>query len=221
MKKLFDKITGHHETKPEEATKDLTCAVATEERKVVEKPPIVTQVEHRHEVEVVQPVIHREREQTEVHQVVENIYEKDVKPKVVHERSLEPEVKVPIGRLDEKRLYEVPLPAGVSAGHKTTPVEHETFIKEPIVVEVAVKKHVDVVQPVVHRDVYEEDVTYTTKPIFEKVIEKPVVVHEDVNVLPVVEVMPACAVAAPVAAEVVVAPAVVCPPGTVKTGEKK
>jgi len=147
----------------------------------LEKAPIIEETSHHREVEVVQPVVHREREQQEVHQVVENIFEREVRPTTLMERELPAVYKADVvkAKIDEAKLYSVTdlKPAVIVA-----PVETERVVKEPIVIETLKKKVIEVVQPVIHRETFETNVTYSTQPIFEKVIEEPVVVREVVNV---------------------------------------
>ena len=51
---------------------------------IVHDPKVVEHVSHKH-VEEVQPVVHKDAEQTHVHPKVEHTYEHEVKPTEVHE----------------------------------------------------------------------------------------------------------------------------------------
>lgn len=66
----------------------------------VEKPAVVQEIVKQRTVEEIQPVVHREREQLEIREEVQPIYEQTVLPTVVEEKRLEPEIReeVRLGR---------------------------------------------------------------------------------------------------------------------------
>jgi len=97
--------------------------------------------------EEIQPVIHRDREQLEIREELQPIYEKTVRPTIVEERQLAAEFK------PELRMGA--MPAIAEGPRSSTFVENtmvDTFVKPPIVEEVIHKKIVEEVQPVIHRE---------------------------------------------------------------------
>jgi len=165
------------------ATTSATVETAAPTIDHVERPTLVEERAHRKEVEVVQPVIHREREQREVHQVIENIYERQVKPTVVREQQLASEYRPDVRVItpEEEREYMNVQVTGLRTTIEHAPIEHERVVKEPIVLETIKKKIIEVIQPVIHRETFETEVTYSTQPIYEKVVEEPVIVRETIT----------------------------------------
>jgi len=169
---------GNSFTEREEVLVDTTMPATTNVREVaaeverVEKAPVVQEVIKPGVREEIQPVIHREREQTEIREQVQPIFEKSVAPTIVEERQLAPEIK------PEVRLGSMPVIAeGPRSSTLVEAEQRETLVKAPIVEETVHKRIVEEVQPVIHREVVAPVVIQETKPIYEKVVEAPVVTY--------------------------------------------
>jgi len=120
--------------------------------------------------EEIQPVIHRDREQLEIREEIQPIYEKSVRGTIVENRSLPAEVRPDV------RLGSMPVLQQGPRGSVIVEAEHkEAFVKPAVVEETIHKKIIEEVQPVIHREVIAPRVIRETQPIFEKVIEAPVV----------------------------------------------
>jgi hypothetical protein len=135
------------------------------------------------EIEKVQPVVHIDREQTEVRQVVQPILEKEVRPTLITKTAKE----VELGTRQEKATgVPTPLEGGRSLGaapaiqSKTEFLGVEKKREEfaPIVEETVHKKIIEQVTPVVEREVVIPHVIEQTKHIHETIHEKEVVTHE-------------------------------------------
>jgi hypothetical protein len=132
--------------------------------------------------EKVQPVVHIDREQTEVRQVVQPIAEKEVRPTLVTKTAKE----VELGTRQEKASG-VPTPlenrslgAAPDVKSKTEflGVERQRQEFKPIVEESVHKRVIEQVTPVIEREVVVPHVIEQTKHIHETVKEDKVVTHE-------------------------------------------
>jgi len=137
---------------------------------VRERAPVVQEVIKPGLREEIQPVIHRQREQLEIREEIQPIYEKSVRGTIVENRSLPAEIRPDV------RMGAMPILQEGPRGSVVVQAEHrEAFVKPPLVEETIHKKIIEEVQPVIHREVIAPRVIHETKPIFEKVIEAPVV----------------------------------------------
>jgi len=141
-------------------------------QQVIEKTPVFHERIRKEEVEEVQPVIHREHERTEVHQILQPMYEGQIAPAHVLQKQLPAEVLPTI----TKGMY-VPPP---SEQNTTEWVESERIMvqKSPIVMETETKKIIEEIQPVIYKETVQPTIIRETKPIYEKIVEAPVVVKE-------------------------------------------
>jgi transcriptional regulator with PAS, ATPase and Fis domain len=135
------------------------------------------------EIEKVQPVVHIDREQTEVRQVVQPILEKEVRPTLVTKTTKE----VELGTRQEKASgLPTPLEQGRNLGvapdiksrTEFLGVEKQRQELKPIVEETIHKKIIEQVTPVVEREVVVPHVIEQTKHIHENIQEAKVVTHE-------------------------------------------
>jgi len=145
---------------------------------VLRRAPVVREVIHPLEKHEVSPVIYREREKTEIRQVEQPIYETIQKPTIVREASLpaetRPVVQAQMGDFDlrYKEGMQQYQPSVTYA-----PVEREVVTKAPVVIE-TIRKHVkEEIQPVIYREVLQQEVIRETKPIYEKIVEAPSLVR--------------------------------------------
>jgi len=138
--------------------------------------------EHIHPVEKieVQPVLHRERQQMEVHQVVQPINEREVLPAVIQEKELPAQYIGDFVESDEASKREYAL--GATKYESTVEVDgvrRIRIVKEPIVEEVIRKTIIEEIQPVIHKETIAPVVIKETLPLYEKVVEAPVIVQEE------------------------------------------
>jgi len=159
---------------------------------VREKAPVVQEVIRPGVREEIQPVVHRDREQLEIREEIQPIYETNVRPTVVEQRELAPQMRADV------RTGIMPVIAEGPRSNVITEAEHvEVMTKAPIVEEIVHKKIIEEVQPVIHRETIAPKVIQEVQPIYEKVIEAPVVTY---TTLPAVYSSAPTMVTAPVVA---------------------
>jgi len=136
----------------------------------VEKAPVIQEVIKPGVVEEIQPVIHREREQLEIKEELQPIYETTVRPTIVEQRQLAPEVR------PEIRVGNLPV---IAEGPRSSTVIQDTqvntVVRAPIVEETVHKKIIEEIQPVIHRETIAPKVIHERKDIYEKIVEPPTV----------------------------------------------
>jgi hypothetical protein len=139
-----------------------------------EKPPVIREIVHPSEKHEVNPIIYREREQTEIRQVEQPIYETLRRPTIVIEKALPAENRPVIQ--PQATDFDLKYREGLDkykSSVEYAPVETETITKPPVVIE-TIRKHVrEEIQPVIFREIYEPHVIKETRPIYEKIIEAP------------------------------------------------
>lgn len=138
--------------------------------------------EHIHPVEKieVQPVLHRERQQMEVHQVVQPINEREVLPAVIQERELPAQY---IGDFVESdALSKEEYAQGAMKYESTVEVDgvrRIRIVKAPIVEEVIRKTIIEEIQPVIHKETIAPVIIRETLPLYEKIVEAPIIIQEE------------------------------------------
>jgi len=148
-------------------------------REVHEKPTIVRETILPEERIEIQPVVHRERDQLEVHEVVQPMKERDILPtKMVH-ATLPAETRAPLIENDVafKTQYREASTKFVPTT-QTAAVRSETIQKAPIIEEHVNRKIVEEIQPVLYKETIVPVVVHETQPIYEKVVEAPTIVTE-------------------------------------------
>ncbi|PRP78936.1 hypothetical protein PROFUN_13230 [Planoprotostelium fungivorum] len=136
----------------------VTCE---REVQLVEKPTVVREHIHNVEKEEIQPIIHREVEQTEVHQITQKLHETEVKPTIVQHLELAPQIRAPL------IIESEPVPSDVILASTTTSQKLKTTeTLEPIVKERIRKIIVEEVQPVVDRDMVHVTIVKQTLPLY-------------------------------------------------------
>jgi len=131
----------------------------------------------KEEVEEIQPVIHRERERTEVHQVTQPIYESETRALSIHEQMLPAETKETVREslsADFMEQYKV----NDQSTSEFTGTERVKIEKPAIIVESEKRRIVEEVQPIIYKEIVEPHVFKTTLPIYEKIVEAPTIVKE-------------------------------------------
>ena len=134
------------------------------------------------EIEKVQPVVHIDREQTEIRQVVQPIIEKEVRPTLITKTAKEVELGV---RQEKASGLPTPLEGrslgaapAIQSKTEFLGVEKKREEFAPIVEETIHKKIIEQVTPVVEREVVIPHVIEQTKHIHETIQEKEVITHE-------------------------------------------
>jgi hypothetical protein len=178
-----DAETALERVKREEIREGIqTTASVREPVNLVTVPKEAILQEHIHPVEKVevQPILHRERQQMEVHQIVQPIEAREVLPAVVQEKELPPQFIGDFVESDEasrERYVQ-----GAMKYESTVDVDglrRIRIIKEPIVEEVIKKTIIEEVQPVIHKETIAPVLIKETLPLYEKVVEAPVIVQEE------------------------------------------
>jgi len=140
------------------------------------RPAVIHEKVFPVEREEIQPIIHRDREKTEILQVEAPVYESEIRPTVIHERQLPAEVRPQI--VASSAEAEIKLREFQQLHHSTTEraaIEHRV-VEKPAIIEEHIKKTViEEVQPVVHKEVVEPHIIREVKPIYEKIVEAPTV----------------------------------------------
>jgi hypothetical protein len=180
---LEDVETAVEHIKSEEIREGFQTTVSTREPvSLVTVPKEAVIQEHIHPVEKieVQPILHRQRQQMEVHQIMQPISEREVLPAVVQEVELSPQY---IGDFVEndtasKELY-VEGATKYESAVDVDGVRRIKVFKEPIVEETIRKTIIEEVQPVIHKETIAPVVIKETLPLYEKVVEAPVIVQEE------------------------------------------
>eukprot|EP01118_Nematostelium_gracile_P002284 TRINITY_DN1251_c0_g1_i5.p1 TRINITY_DN1251_c0_g1~~TRINITY_DN1251_c0_g1_i5.p1 ORF type:complete len:317 (+),score=108.15 TRINITY_DN1251_c0_g1_i5:41-952(+) len=144
----------------------------------VAKETVIREVVHPVEEEIIQPVIHRERQQTEIHRVQQDIAERNILPTVYQDKMLAAEYRGDYTRSRDFLAEETNTRAAVVSTRDIDAVQHHKVINAPIVEETIKKTVIEVVQPVVHRETTAPVVIRETLPIYEKVIEEPIVYND-------------------------------------------
>jgi len=145
---------------------------------ITQQPPLIHQTAVKEvvkpiQVEEIQPVVHRQIETTEIHQVKQPIYERNVLPTQVQDRVLPTTVKPDVvfgGR-----------PPAMIEEPSTRVVENvqASTITKPAIVEETFRPHiVEEIQPVVFRETVAPSVVREVQPINERIIQQPVVIQE-------------------------------------------
>jgi hypothetical protein len=139
----------------------------------IEIPTVVHEHIHPYTREVVQPVIFRDREQTEIQQVIKNLHETQIQPTLFISKDLPAETREVVYQEDKGIRQNLALP---SVEVDSTVYEKE--IMEPIIQETIHKRIVREIQPVVERDVIQTTIIKENLPIYEKIVEAPRVTTE-------------------------------------------
>jgi len=135
---------------------------------VQEKAAVIHERIRKEEVEEIQPIIHREHERLEVHQILQPMVEQIVQPTVIQERSLAAETRPLINRGGY---------AGSATLQGSTDVQnfHKVVEKAPILIDSERRKVLEEIQPVLYKEILQPTIIRETKDIYEKVIEAPLI----------------------------------------------
>jgi len=158
-----------------------------------ERPTIIRENVLPTEKIEIQPVIHREREQLEVHEVYQPFHERDIAPTILKHETLPAQVR-PEWResdLNFQEKYKAATTKYSSEVHNQ-PIQREVINRAPIVEEHISKKIIEEVQPVLYRETVKPVFVEETQPIYERVVDAPVMFEETRNLVDLgVKVLPA------------------------------
>jgi hypothetical protein len=141
---------------------------------VVKRTPVVREFIRPHEFHEVKPVIYRERENLEVRQIEQPIYETVRHAPVVRECALPAENRPVIqpNLVSFEQAYNEEL-TKYKSGVEYAPIERETVTRPPVVIETIRKRVKEEIQPVIYREILQEEIVRETQPIYEKIFEAP------------------------------------------------
>jgi len=151
------------------------------EKTEILRVPVIEQVIKPRELIEVQPVVVREREQTEVHEVVQPIHEREVLPPVIDTQEL-PTVEGEIVESHEefeKEYNEVT--EKFKSSVQVEDVHKERIVNKPIVQEVVHKKMIEEIQPVIHKETVVPHILREKVPIHEHIVEAPKLIQENME----------------------------------------
>lgn len=136
---------------------------------VIEKQPAIHEEIRKELVEEVQPVVNVEKLKTEVHQVTQPLFDKEVRAVQIQNRTLATEV------LPEVRVEGRGAPAlGEFSTTRYLDTATVTVEKPALYNEIEKKQIIEEIQPVVYKETIVPTVIQETKPIYQKVVEGPV-----------------------------------------------
>jgi len=164
------------QTAPLQEDVNLTSRSQPDRLERIEKQQVVR--EHIHPVmkEEIQPVIYREREQLDVKQVTQMLHETQIQPTTVEERQLPAQYRENVYQNNRPVQENIVLPS-----RDVEQTSHTRIVHEPIVNETIRKTVVEEIQPVVERDVYQPTLVQTERPIYEKIVEAPIVTRQVID----------------------------------------
>jgi len=136
---------------------------------VIEKPVAIHEEIRREMVEEIQPVINVEKLKTEVHQVTQPLFDKEVKAVSIENRTLATEV-----------LPEVLIAGrGVNMANDVSTTKYldttTVVVEKPAQFhEVERRQIIEEIQPVIYKETVVPSVIQETKPVYQKIVEGPV-----------------------------------------------
>jgi len=148
-------------------TQQQSATAATVERRVADAA-LGEERLHIREKEIIQPVITRDIDKTEIRQVVQPVHEEKVldtqlREKVLATQNIEKDMSRPVA------------PIAVPTARSETDKQTQRVEQAPIIEERIHKKIIEDVQPVIYRDVIQNEEVLIKQPIHEHIVEAPVV----------------------------------------------
>jgi hypothetical protein len=146
----------------------------------IEKPIIVHERVLPSQRTEVQPVIHRDREQVEYHEVLQPMKERDIAPTQVQRMELPAqrfETRIPDAQFQEK-YRELSARGNYRSDICTAPLTTEQCERAPLIDEIVHRKIIEEVQPVLYKETVRPVVVQATKPIYEHIVEAPTLCEE-------------------------------------------
>jgi len=137
-----------------------------------ERPAVVKERILAVEEESIQPIIHREVEKREIHEILQPIHERQVLAPTFEEKQLQAEFRPVIGGYAPRQA------AFVAPSVEYAPKERTQIVRPPIIEETIRKTVIEEVQPVIHREVVKPHIIRQTQNIYEKILEPEVILKE-------------------------------------------
>jgi len=177
--KSSDTLKFEEKAKTEKYSGQVFKSTGPITEEITQKSKIVQETVVPTKKEVIQPVIMREREQIEINQVVQPYEQTEVLPAIVKERELPSEYREYRQGMSEetKREYKEEATKFKSTV-EYAPVEYQRIEKAPVIHETVHKIVKTEVQPVIYKQTIQPEIVKEVKPIYEKIVEAPIVHHE-------------------------------------------
>jgi hypothetical protein len=140
----------------------------------LERPTIIQETIRPSERIEVQPLVHIDKDQVEVHKVVQPMRERDIAPTRVEHVSMAPQHMEYAAPQTQFRSTQ-PI---IQPRTMVEPLQRSTLERPPIVEETIHKKVVEEVQPVLYRETVAPTVVHATKPIHQHIVEPTQYVEE-------------------------------------------
>jgi len=137
-----------------------------------ERPAVVKERILAVEEESIQPIIHREVEKREIHEILQPIHERQVLAPTFEEKELQAEFRPVIGGYAPRQA------AFVAPSVEYAAKERTQIVRPPIIEETIRKTVIEEVQPVIHREVVKPHIIRQTQNIYEKILEPEVILKE-------------------------------------------
>eukprot|EP01114_Cavostelium_apophysatum_P018695 TRINITY_DN5850_c0_g1_i1.p1 TRINITY_DN5850_c0_g1~~TRINITY_DN5850_c0_g1_i1.p1 ORF type:complete len:217 (-),score=57.30 TRINITY_DN5850_c0_g1_i1:66-716(-) len=119
--------------------------------------------------EEIQPIINIEKQKTEIHQVTQPLFDKEVRPVNLMQQTLAPET------LPEIHLQGRGIAAAADVSTVNVTEAAGVVVEKPAIVrEVEKLRIIEEIQPVLYKETIVPTVIQETKPIYQKIIEGPV-----------------------------------------------
>jgi len=145
----------------------------------VERPLIIRETVMPQEKIEVQPIIHREREQLEVHEITQPMHERDIAPTSMRSATLPAQVRTDVRESDAN--FQTQYRAATtrySSDVSTMGVQRELVNKAPILEEHISKKILEEVQPILYKETITPTLIEETQPVYERIVEAPIMFEE-------------------------------------------
>jgi len=142
---------------------------------VIQKQAVVQEQIQEFERDVIQPVITRQREQTEIRQITQPMHQRSVLPTVVEEVRLQPEIRPEIREQPRQMIPQVTL----QSSSRVAPGIREVVQEQPLIQETVRRQVVEEVQPIIYRETVIPRVVHEVRPIYERIVEAPIILMEE------------------------------------------
>jgi hypothetical protein len=137
---------------------------------VIQKPAVVHEQVQEVQREIIQPVISRQREQTEIHQITQPFNQQEIRPTTVEERVLQPEYRPTFNQ----QSRQMPQPT-LHSTREVAPTVRQVFQEQAIIEETVHRTVREEIQPIIYKETMVPTVIQQVKPIFEKIVEAPII----------------------------------------------
>jgi len=155
-----------------------TINTTMEPKQVVTLPTIVKETIIPQETTEVQPVIHRDRELTEVHKITQPMHERDIAPTQLQYSTLPTEMRPTMVMQNTEFQQQPSANVQPSLCRSLNQPTGAVYQRPPIVEETIHKRIIEEVQPVLYKEVVRPTVITQTRPIHETVVDTPTIFNE-------------------------------------------